>query len=255
MPHHSDSDTVARFNDRAADYVRYRPTYPAAAVRAILDSLGPPAELVAADIGAGTEMSARLLGDQGVQVLAIEPGEAMRQAAAPHPNVTWVAARADATGLRRRASTWFSGAQSFHWFQAADALVEFARILKPGRRLAIVGTVAAKPTPSRPATVGRFSTSAARRRPSAGVSIPQSSIGAGCSCLRTADFRQRPAPRPRRPHRSRQEAHPMCPRSAPQVRGCSTCSGSCTSNTQTGTVSRRWSTRPRCSARGGCSAI
>ena len=138
MAHHSDSDTVARFNDRAADYVRYRPTYPAAAVRAILDGLAPPAELVAADVGAGTGISARLLGEQGVQVLAIEPGEAMRLAAAPHPNVTWVAARAEATGLMSESVDLVLSAQSFHWFQPAEALVEFARILKRRRRLAIV---------------------------------------------------------------------------------------------------------------------
>ena len=41
-------DTVERFTDRAADYVRYRPTYPAEAVDTILDGLGPPEHLVAA---------------------------------------------------------------------------------------------------------------------------------------------------------------------------------------------------------------
>ena len=84
-------DTVERFTDRAADYVRYRPTYPAEAVDTILDGLGPPEHLVAADIGAGTGISARLLGDRGVRVIAVEPGEGMRRAAASHPNVTWVA--------------------------------------------------------------------------------------------------------------------------------------------------------------------
>ena len=40
-------DTVGRFSDRAADYVRYRPTYPAEAIDAILEGLGPPERLVA----------------------------------------------------------------------------------------------------------------------------------------------------------------------------------------------------------------
>jgi SAM-dependent methyltransferase len=130
-------DTVGRFSDRAADYIRYRPTYPTEAVDAILDGLGPPGRLVAADVGAGTGISARLLGERGVRVIAVEPGEGMRRAAAPHRNVAWVAGRAEATGLRSQAVDLVLCAQSFHWFRTADALSEFARLLKERRRLAI----------------------------------------------------------------------------------------------------------------------
>ena len=80
-------DSVTRFDDRASDYVRYRPSYPVAAIDWILEGVGPPATLVAADVGAGTGISARLLGDRGVRVLAIEPGVKMRGAAAAHPRV------------------------------------------------------------------------------------------------------------------------------------------------------------------------
>ena len=48
MAHRSHLDTVGRFSDRAADYAKSRPTYPAEAVRAILEGLGPPERLVAA---------------------------------------------------------------------------------------------------------------------------------------------------------------------------------------------------------------
>ena len=134
----NDLDTVGRFSDRAADYVKYRPTYPAAAIDAMLDGLAAPGQLVAADIGAGTGISARLLGDRGVHVVAVEPGEGMRGAAAPHPHVEWMAARAEALGLRSESVDLVLSAQSFHWFRPADALPEFARILKPRRRLVII---------------------------------------------------------------------------------------------------------------------
>src|SRR4051794_36145806 len=134
MPRRNDRDTVGRFSDRAADYVRYRPTYPAEAAQAILDGLGPPGRIVAADVGAGTGISARLLGERGGRVIAVEPGEGMRRAAAPHPNVAWMAGRAEATGLCSQAVDLVLCAQSFHWFRTADALPEFARVLKERRR-------------------------------------------------------------------------------------------------------------------------
>jgi SAM-dependent methyltransferase len=131
-------ETVTRFDDRADDYVRYRPSYPAAAIDAILDGLGRPARIVAADVGAGTGISARLLGDRGVRVFAVEPGEKMRGAAAAHPNVTWIGGTAEATGLGSGAVALVLAAQAFHWFRPPEALAEFARILEPSGRLAIM---------------------------------------------------------------------------------------------------------------------
>lgn len=131
-------DTVTRFNDRADDYVKYRPTYPDQAIDAILDGLGPLERIAAADVGAGTGISARLLGDRGVRVIACEPGESMRRAAAVHRHVVWIAALAEAVALRTASVDLVLSAQSFHWFRAAESLAEFARILKPGGRLAIM---------------------------------------------------------------------------------------------------------------------
>lgn len=130
-------DSVARFDDRADDYVRYRPSYPAAAIDAIVRDL-PPGRLIAADVGGGTGISARLLGDRGLTVIAVEPGEAMRRAAAPHRRVRWLAGRAQATGLAAASVDLVLCAQSFHWFHTGESIAEFARILEPGGRLAIM---------------------------------------------------------------------------------------------------------------------
>src|SRR5262245_1943499 len=140
-------DTVQRFSDRAADYVRYRPGYPAATIDAILDGLAPPSSLTAADVGAGTGISARLLADRGVRVVAVEPGEHMRGSAEPHPSVRWVGGTAEATGLAPASVDLVLCAQAFHWFRPEAALPEFARILKPRGRLAIVWNRRSKDDP------------------------------------------------------------------------------------------------------------
>lgn len=133
-----DPDSTRRFTDRAADYARFRPTYPAAAIDVVLEGLGAPDDLIAADVGAGTGISARLLADRGVRVVAVEPNAGMRAAAAPHARVSWQEGVADATGLDAASVDIVLVAQAFHWFEPRAALREFHRILRPGGRLAIV---------------------------------------------------------------------------------------------------------------------
>jgi SAM-dependent methyltransferase len=131
-------DPTARFSDRAADYARHRPSYPAHAIDAVLEGLGDPARLVAADVGAGTGISARLLADRGVRVVAVEPNRAMREAAQPHPRVEWRDGTAEATGLEGTSVDLVLCAQSFHWFRRDEALAEFRRVLRPGGRVALL---------------------------------------------------------------------------------------------------------------------
>ncbi len=131
-------DPLNRFSDRAGDYANYRPSYPAAAIATILDGLGEPAQLIAADIGAGTGISARLLGDRGLTVWAIEPNAAMQEAAVPHPNVTFRTSTAEQTGLPDQAVDLVTCFQAFHWFDPALSLQEFHRILRSSGRLALV---------------------------------------------------------------------------------------------------------------------
>ena len=131
-------DTINRFDDRAGDYVKYRPGYPAATIDTILAGLGDPSRLVSADIGAGTGISARAVADRGVHVIAVEPGGVMSAAATPHPRVQWTTGKAAATGLATESLDLIVCAQAFHWFANQDAVTEFARILRPHGRLAIV---------------------------------------------------------------------------------------------------------------------
>ncbi|MBD3880605.1 class I SAM-dependent methyltransferase [Phormidium tenue FACHB-886] len=129
---------TGRFSNRAEDYAKYRPTYPPEAIALILSGLGNPTGLAAADVGAGTGISARLLADRGVRVVAIEPNIAMREAAEAHPGVEFWDGTAEQTRLLAQSIDLVLCCQSFHWFNQPLALAEFHRILKPRGRLALM---------------------------------------------------------------------------------------------------------------------
>lgn len=129
---------LSLFSDRATDYVKYRPSYPAAAINTILERLGDPSQLTAADVGAGTGIASRMLAERGVRVTAIEPNASMRQAADPHPLVDFFDATAEATNLPEASVDVLTSFQAFHWFNPIPTLSEFRRILKPSGRLALV---------------------------------------------------------------------------------------------------------------------
>ncbi|NJK55879.1 MAG: class I SAM-dependent methyltransferase [Pleurocapsa sp. SU_5_0] len=127
-----------RFSDRAQDYAKYRPSYPSEAINCILEQLGESSSLIAADIGAGTGISSRLLADRGVKVIAIEPNVAMRQVAQKHPLVEFRDGSAENTKLPDKSVDLVTCFQSFHWFNPKPTLTEFARILQPEGRIALV---------------------------------------------------------------------------------------------------------------------
>ena len=137
LPLHQ-QNPLTRFSDCATDYAKYRPSYPTAAIDHILAGLAEPQHLIAADVGAGTGISARLLGDRGLQVWAIEPNIAMAEVAMRHPYVRFRSAQAEATGLLDRTVDLVTAFQAFHWFDQPAALAEFHRILKPTGRLVLV---------------------------------------------------------------------------------------------------------------------
>jgi SAM-dependent methyltransferase len=127
-----------RFSDRAGDYDAGRPSYPAAAIDVLFDGLGDPNDVFAVDLGAGTGISSRLLADHGASVIAVEPNQAMREAAQPHPRVEWMAASAEWTGLGEASTDLVTAFQAFHWFDHAKALEEIVRILRSGGRAAVI---------------------------------------------------------------------------------------------------------------------
>jgi SAM-dependent methyltransferase len=135
-------DVTQRFSTRVANYIRYRPGYPAAAIDWLIATCGLHPGDTVADVGSGTGISSRLLCERGLHVLGIEPNPEMREAStrllADQPLFEAINGTADATTLPDVAVHTVLAAQAFHWFKPAAALLEFKRIVKPGGRVTIV---------------------------------------------------------------------------------------------------------------------
>jgi SAM-dependent methyltransferase len=130
-------DGVQRWDTRAGDYARYRPSYPGELIDAILDGMGPPEMLRVVDVGAGTGISSRLFVERGARVIAVEPNAEMR-AKAQASGLDVRDARADALGLPDVSADVIACFQAFHWFANLESVRELLRVLRPCGRLAIV---------------------------------------------------------------------------------------------------------------------
>lgn len=135
-------NTVERFSNRVANYVKYRPGYPVKVIDFFKEQLGlTPASLVA-DIGCGTGLSAKIFLDNGNTVYGIEPNDAMRDAAEEFlkdfPNFKSFDGTSEATNLPNASIDYLIAAQAFHWFEPEGTRREFKRILKPAGYVALI---------------------------------------------------------------------------------------------------------------------
>jgi SAM-dependent methyltransferase len=149
---------VARFADLAPRYDAARPQAPAELAEVLMQWSGR-SEPDVVDVGAGTGLSTVIWVGRARQVTAVEPGDRMRavalgrlglnpdrpagvlassgparggSAAAQPTAVTVAAGSAEATGLPDECADIVTASQAMHWFDAARALPEIVRILRPG---------------------------------------------------------------------------------------------------------------------------
>jgi SAM-dependent methyltransferase len=136
------SDSKERFSNRAADYLRYRPSYPAAVIDLVRDECGLRPGHVIADIGSGTGLLCELFLKNGNRVFGVEPNNEMREAGeeylASFDGFASVNGSAEVTTLADASVDFIAAGQAFHWFERNTTRREFARILKPGGWVVVI---------------------------------------------------------------------------------------------------------------------
>jgi ubiquinone/menaquinone biosynthesis C-methylase UbiE len=131
-------ERAASFGAVADAYERSRPGYPVDAVRWLAGE--NPCDVV--DLGAGTGKLTRTLVDLGHRVTAVEPlPEMLDQLRAAVPEATALQGGAEAIPLPAESADVVTVAQAFHWFDQVPALLEIARVLRPGGHIALVWNV------------------------------------------------------------------------------------------------------------------
>jgi ubiquinone/menaquinone biosynthesis C-methylase UbiE len=134
------------FDAWAGEYDRYRPTYPDALFELIATQLELPTDPRVADLGAGTGRASISMAGRGWRVTAVEPGGPMLDVLRSRAEteglvIRTVQATAEATGLAAGSFDLATAAQAFHWFDKPAALMEMARIVRPGGGLALFWNV------------------------------------------------------------------------------------------------------------------
>jgi SAM-dependent methyltransferase len=128
-------ERAASFGGVAGDYARSRPGYPDAAVRWLTEGSSD----AALDVAAGTGKLTLQLRDYSRSVTALELSVPMLlELQALDQSIAAVSGRAEALPFQSDSFDLITVAQAFHWFDQRAAVAEFARVLRPGGRVAIL---------------------------------------------------------------------------------------------------------------------
>lgn len=136
------SESVTRFSNRVANYIKYRPGYPREIIGHLAANCALTSDSVVADIGCGPGQSSRRFLENGNRVIGVEPNEAMRAAAVVQLNdfagFSVVDGTSENTTLDDASVDFALAAQAFHWFDAEKTRTEFKRILKPNGCIVLI---------------------------------------------------------------------------------------------------------------------
>ncbi|WP_349371294.1 class I SAM-dependent methyltransferase [Salinarimonas sp.] len=124
------------FSASSAAYAAFRPTYPDALVDA-LAAIAPGRDL-ALDVGCGTGQLSTRLARVFSRVIATDASAEQIARAAPHAQVTYRVAPAEATGVAAGSVDLVVAAQAAHWFDLPAFYAEARRAARPGAAVALV---------------------------------------------------------------------------------------------------------------------
>jgi SAM-dependent methyltransferase len=120
------------------------------------------------DLGAGTGKLTRVLVDRYARVVAVEPLDELRAILAERvPEADVRDGVAEEIPLADAEVDGVFAGQAFHWFANDAAVVEIARVLRPGGVLALLWNRALEPSPLPPAYRARLEQLHDERRPAA----------------------------------------------------------------------------------------
>jgi SAM-dependent methyltransferase len=120
-------------------YERARPGYPAEAVAWISERLDLRPGRTVLDLGAGTGKLTRALLETGAQVVAVEPGDAMRaELERAAPGAEALRGSAEDIPLPSASVDAIAIGQAFHWFRHDVAIPELHRVLREGGGVALL---------------------------------------------------------------------------------------------------------------------
>lgn len=117
------------FSERAAEYARFRPRYPARLFQALAELA--PARGLAWDCGTGNGQAAIGLAAHFQQVWATDASAEQLAHAERHPRVTYRRSLESNSGLNQATADLVTAAQALHWFDVDAFFAEARRVLKP----------------------------------------------------------------------------------------------------------------------------
>ena len=127
-------ENTDRFSDRVENYIKYRPGYPSEVLAWLSDKIGFSSDMIVADIGSGTGISAEVFLKNRNKVYAVEPNREMREAAdkllSGYAGYVSVNGASEATTIPDHSVDLIVAAQAFHWFDRAAFKRECSRIGK-----------------------------------------------------------------------------------------------------------------------------
>ena len=124
------------FGSAADAYATGRPSYPTAA----LDWVLPTSATRVLDLAAGTGKLTEGLLERGLDVVAVEPDDAMRDHVPS--GATTLAGSAEDIPVDDASVDCVVVGQAFHWFDGPAAMAEIARVLRPGGTVGLLWLLA-----------------------------------------------------------------------------------------------------------------